>query len=257
MLCFPQYLCNIDLAVLDIPHFPCMLTGVHQRPPRVSWQCCIFPNNSVLRCKFKSPVATPKGNVSTRFASGNVELLTAQPIRFLRRNAGFGRLMIHYSSNAGISLQRPQNLIQVWDFPKICPQNSPRGAAVLDCAVFLAKPTSQNYFFSAFFSLAQDRDAFPRLHFSADLRSATDVLAKKHPHALAKPHLFRAAAFFGTIRAGKKTPSGTRGLFPANNRAGKKTPSETRVLFPGDPKSWQRKIQRWQKNTQSSQSTSQ
>ena len=199
MLCFPQYLCNIDLAVLDIPHFPCMLTGVHQRPPRVSWQCCIFPNNSVLRCKFKSPVATPKGNVSTRFASGNVELLTAQPIRFLRRNAGFGRLMIHYSSNAGISLQRPQNLIQVWDFPKICPQNSPRGAAVLDCAVFLAKPTSQNYFFSAFFPLAQDRDAFPRLHFSADLRSATDALAKKHPHALAKPHLFRAAAFFGTM----------------------------------------------------------
>ena len=56
-------------------------------------------------------------------------------------HAGFGRLMIHYSSNARISLQCPQNLLQILDFPKICPQNSPRCAAVLHFAVFLA--TSQ------------------------------------------------------------------------------------------------------------------
>ena len=44
----------------------------------------------------------------------------------------------------------------------------------------------------------------------------------------------------------QKTPSGTRGLFPAANI--KKAPSETRFLFPGDPQSWQIKIQRWQKS---------
>ena len=36
-----------------------------------------------------------------------IEFLTGQPIRFLRRNAGFGRLMLHYSSDAGVSRYLP------------------------------------------------------------------------------------------------------------------------------------------------------
>ena len=242
MLCFPQYLCNIDLAVLDIPHFPCMLTGVHQRPPRASWQCCIFPSNrtkTVPRCNFnKSPAATPKCNIFTRFTSGNVEFLTAQPIRFLhtqfieRRN--FPAAPPEPPSNFGFSKDLSTELTS-------------RCCSAGFCSFSRKAHVSKLVFSASFPPRTGQRDAFPQPRFSADLRSATDALAKKHPHALAKPHLFRAAAFFGTIRAGKKTPSGTRGLFPANNRAGKKAPSEMRVLFPGDPKSWQKKIQRWQK----------
>ena len=204
-----------------------MLTGVHQRPPRVSWQCCIFPSNrtkTVLHCKFKSPVATPKGNISTRFASGNVELLTAQPIRFLRRNAGFGRLMIHYSSNAGISLQRPQNLLQVWDFPKICPQNTPRGAAVLDCAVFLANPTSQNYFFSAFFPPRTGQGRLSSTAFLRGLALGDRCAGKKTPPC-----------------PGKITPFPGRGLFWHHTRWQKNT-------F-GDARAFSRQQSCWQKST--------
>ena len=183
-----------------------------------------------------------------------IEFLTAQPIRFLRRNAGFGRLMIHYSSNAGISRKfacsAPRTSFKFGFSKNLSTELTSRCCSAGFCS-FSRKTQVSKLIFSAFFPLARGKRT-PFLNCaSADLHSATDALAKKHPHALAKPHLFRVAAFFGTVRAGKKTPSGTRGLFPANNRAGKKAPSETRVLFPGDPKSWQKKIQRWQKNTQS------
>ena len=277
--CFPQYLCNIDLAMLDIPHFPCMLTGVHQRPPRVSWQCYIFPTEkesiSLVGHKKKRSLPHPQGARFMPAAQAtpmmsppwgqNVQFKVCalpdqkQKLNLWRHNPfDFCVAMLDLSGwwyTTHRTQEFPANLPAASPEPPsnldICPQNSPRGAAVLDFGSFSRKTQVSKSIFSAFFPLARGKRT-PFLNCaSADLHSATDALAKKHPHALAKPHLLRVAAFFGTVRAGKKTPSGTRGLFPANNRAGKKTPSETRVLFPGDTKSWQKKIQRWQKNTQS------
>ena len=73
---------------------------------------------------------------------------------------------------------------------------------VLQCwifASFVAKTSQKPRLkinFSRFFPRTRPRDAFPEPYFSANLGSATKALAKTHRHALAKPHLFRAAAFF-------------------------------------------------------------
>ena len=159
-------------------------------------------------------------------------------------------------------------LIERRNFPQILPAAPPEPPSNLDCQksvhrthlavlhcwilqFFSQSPSLKINFFSAFSPLVRGKRT-PFLNCaSADLHSATDALAKKTPPCPGKTTPFPGRGLFWHRARWQKNTFGDARAFPANNRAGKKAPSETRILFPGDPKSWQKKIHRWQKNTQS------
>ena len=135
--------------------------------------------------------------MSTRIAA---EFLTAQPIRYLRRKAEFGKLTLQCLSSAGMSHNLPP------------------------------APTISKVVFSAF--LWGKRTPFCQPRCSADLRSATEALAKKAPSCTGKTTPFPGRGYFGTISAGKKKHLwGRATLFPPPIAQAKKKPSETRALF--------------------------
>ena len=145
-------------------------------------------------------------------------MLTAQPIRFLRHNAGFGKLMIHYSSNAGISLQRLQNLLQVWDFPKTCHRTY---LAVLQCWIvqfFSQSPRLKINFALRFFPLAPDTDAFPPPflnRISPRTCARRQMRWQKTPPCLGKTTPFPGRGLFlHHTRWQKKHLQGRAGFFP-------------------------------------------
>ena len=238
MLCFPQYLCNIDLAVLDIPHFLACWQGFTRALQgflgSIAFSLAIEPK---LCCGANSRVRLqPQKAIFLHvLLLGMLNCWRHNPFHFCVAMLDLAGWWYTTRRTQEFPCSAPRTSFKFGIFHRSVHRTH---LAVLQCWIvqfFSQSPCLKINFLCVFFPLARDRDAFPQPHFSEDLRSATDALAKKTPPCPGKSTPFPGRGLFWHPTRWQKNTFGDAWAFSRQQSCWQKSSFGDARPFPGWP----------------------